>query len=82
MKTKHENRKHAQTPYINLDTRKCTACWKCLEMCSQNVIGKINLPWHKHVRIVNGSNCTGCLRCVNVCEYNAFSKAPIIYSKK
>ena len=73
MKTKLKNRKHAQTPYINLDTGKCTACWKCLKICSQNVIGKINLPWHKHAHINNEENCTGCLRCVKECESHALT---------
>ena len=73
MKTKPKNRKHTQTPFISIDTGNCVACWKCIEICSQNVISKINLPWHKHSKISKKDNCIGCLKCVNVCEYNALT---------
>ena len=68
---------YARTKYIQLNTRKCKACWKCLDICSNNVIDRINLPFHKHARIINSINCKGCLKCFNVCEYNALSKVPI-----
>jgi len=64
----------ATTKYIQLDTRKCKACWKCVEACDKNVFGRINLPWHKHVVIVRCNNCTGCLKCMKTCEHNAISK--------
>jgi len=76
---KHE---HTRTAYILLDTGKCKACWKCLEKCSNNVIGRINLPWHKHARISNDSICTGCLKCVNACAFNALSVISIIERKE
>jgi 2-oxoglutarate ferredoxin oxidoreductase subunit delta len=47
-----------------------------MEECPKNVIGRINLPWHKHARIVNGSNCTGCMNCVKICQYGAFYLIP------
>lgn len=78
MKPRSARREYASTAYVQLNTRKCKACWKCLEICSNNVIGRVNLPWHKHARIVHSNNCTGCLKCVNVCESNAFSKVSII----
>lgn len=62
------------TEYVQLDTRKCEACWKCLEKCVKNVIGKVNMPWHKHAKFVKPEACTGCLKCINICEYTAFSK--------
>jgi MinD superfamily P-loop ATPase len=74
MKSRKGNGEHSRTAYIRIDNKKCKACWKCKEVCSKNVIGRINLPWHKHIRIVNGSDCTGCLKCVKVCAYNALSK--------
>jgi Pyruvate/2-oxoacid:ferredoxin oxidoreductase delta subunit len=77
MKPEKGYRNHLRTAYILLDTKKCTACWKCLEKCTNNVIGKINLPWHKHARIVKADSCTGCLKCVNVCKPLAFSKVTI-----
>lgn len=63
--------KQTSTGSIKIDSQKCEACWKCMEACPNNVIGKINLPWHKHARIVAGDNCIACLKCVKVCEFNA-----------
>jgi 2-oxoglutarate ferredoxin oxidoreductase subunit delta len=51
MKTRSSTRDYAGTKYIQLDTRKCKACWKCLDICANNVIGRINLPFHKNIRI-------------------------------
>ena len=74
MRPKLVNRENARTAFIQLDTRKCKACWKCNEGCPKQVIGKINLPWHKHARIIHPVECTGCLKCVKVCQYEAISK--------
>jgi NAD-dependent dihydropyrimidine dehydrogenase PreA subunit len=63
-------RRHG-TKYITLNTRKCKACWECVESCPNNVIGRINLPFHKHARISEPENCKGCLRCVEVCLQQA-----------
>ena len=73
MKSEAFSSNHTLSAYVKLDTRKCKACWKCMEKCPKNVIGRINLPWHKHARIVNGSNCTGCMNCVKICQDGAFS---------
>ena len=74
METKRNNRRQAKTKYILLDTGKCEACWKCIEACSNNVFGRVNLPWHKHALIIKSGNCTGCSRCIKTCEFNAISK--------
>jgi len=74
MNLKIGKREQPRTAFVLLDTKKCEACWKCLNVCSKKVIGRINLPWHKHVRFVNGSACTGCLKCVKICTTNAISK--------
>jgi len=63
-----------QTPFLRLNTKKCIACWKCIAVCPNNVINKVNFPWHKHALIENGRKCTGCLKCVNICESNALYK--------
>ncbi|MDP4209709.1 MAG: 4Fe-4S binding protein [Bacteroidota bacterium] len=68
---KHENR---TSKYVLFDPGKCRACWICIGNCPHKVIGRVNLPWHKHALIVNGNKCTGCLKCVKVCPYGAFSK--------
>ncbi|HBX52606.1 MAG: hypothetical protein A2W98_14540 [Bacteroidetes bacterium GWF2_33_38] len=67
-------REPTNTAFVLLDTKKCEACWKCLDVCTNNVIGRINLPWHKHIRFVNGSSCIGCMKCVKICKTGAISK--------
>lgn len=74
METRRSNRGQAKTNYILLDTRKCEACWKCLELCLNNVIGRVNLPWHKHALLKKSDNCTGCSKCIKACEFNAITK--------
>ena len=69
-------REHTTTPFVLLDTKKCEACWECISVCSKNVIGRINLPWHKHVKFINSSECIGCLKCVKVCSATAIVKHP------
>jgi 2-oxoglutarate ferredoxin oxidoreductase subunit delta len=65
---------HTKTSFIALDTKKCEACWNCISACTNDVIGKIDLPWHKHIRFTNSSACTGCLKCVKACKSGAISK--------
>jgi uncharacterized Fe-S center protein len=74
MNPRHHNRKHTGTLFITLDTRKCKACWDCIESCPSQVIGKIDLPWHKHAKIVNPVRCKGCLKCVKACMQGALQK--------
>lgn len=73
METRRSNRGQAKTNYILLDTRKCEACWKCMEVCPNNVIGRVNLPWHKHALLIKSDNCTGCSKCIKACEFNAIT---------
>ena len=65
------NPSHTENQHIQLYTRNCTACWKCVENCPKKVIGKIYIIFHKHARIDNSKECTGCLKCVKTCEYDA-----------
>lgn len=67
------NREHTRTPFIQLNTKKCKACWKCMAGCSNQVIGKVDLPWHKHALIVEPDSCTGCLNCIDICNFDAYS---------
>lgn len=67
------SRQNTVTPFVQLDTGKCKACWTCLEGCKKNVLGKVDLPWHKHALVINPDKCSGCLMCIKVCQYNAFS---------
>lgn len=74
MEARRNNRGQTRSKYIQLDTRKCKACWKCVEACPNNVIGTVNLPWHKHALIINSDNCSGCTKCIKACEFMAISK--------
>lgn len=74
MKPKIFRRENTRTSHVQLDTGKCKACWKCLEDCPNQVIGKVDLPWHKHALIINPDKCTGCLKCIKACSYHAFSE--------
>ena len=76
------NREHKRTPFIQLDTRKCKACWKCIKNCTNLVIGKVDLLGHKHALIVEPEACTGCLNCISVCQYNAYSVSDAPTQKK
>jgi len=64
--------------YIAINTNLCKACWKCILSCKKKVLGKVNLPFHKHVRIAHPDNCIGCYKCEKECEFGAIIK----YSKK
>jgi NAD-dependent dihydropyrimidine dehydrogenase PreA subunit len=63
--------RHNDTKYIQFDRSKCQACWKCIESCPNGVIGKINMPFHKHVRVDDPDLCKGCLKCVKACLQKA-----------
>jgi len=58
---------------IQLNTKHCKACWKCLEACPKQVFGKIDFFFHKHAKIVKAKNCIGCLKCIKVCPHGALS---------
>jgi NAD-dependent dihydropyrimidine dehydrogenase PreA subunit len=75
------NHEHKRTPFIRLDTQKCKACWKCIKNCSNQVIGKVDLSWHKHALIVEPDACTGCLKCIEVCNNEAYLKVNIAKQK-
>ena len=61
------------TPFVKTDTRHCIACWKCVDACPKQVIGKIRVLWHKHIVIGNGDACVGCLKCVRTCPRKVFT---------
>ncbi|HBL76632.1 MAG TPA: FeS-binding protein [Prolixibacteraceae bacterium] len=63
---------HIQTAFVQLDTRKCKACWKCIESCPGKVIGKVSFLSHRHAIFRNANKCKGCLKCVKGCEFGAY----------
>ena len=73
MKPSFFKREHARTAHIQLDTRRCKACWKCINTCPNKVIGKINFLGHRHARINEPDKCSGCLKCLKICEYSAYN---------
>jgi 2-oxoglutarate ferredoxin oxidoreductase subunit delta len=77
MKHKPHHKKQA-TEFVEINSRSCEACWKCISVCPNEVIGKIDIIFHKHSRISKPDKCTGCMKCVKVCEYKAISPADII----
>jgi len=67
------NRNNFKTGFIEFNSRKCKACWKCVDICPQKVFGKIDIIIHRHALIKNGDRCTGCGKCAKVCECDAIS---------
>lgn len=70
----HGRSGHTRTGFVQLSTHECKACWECLGSCPNQVLGKIDLPWHRHAIFVNPEQCRGCLKCVSVCANGALSK--------
>ena len=52
------------TDHILINTKNCNACGKCIEVCPKEVIGKVNIIFHKHAHIDEAEQCIGCLKCV------------------
>lgn len=61
------------TKYVKINSRNCVACWKCIPACPKQVIGKIDLWFHKHVVFKHSEECIGCNKCVKTCQHNVFS---------
>ena len=66
---------HEQTKFIQFDKHLCQACWNCIEECSNDVIGKVNVLFglHKHVRFDQPEKCKGCKKCVQACPAKALT---------
>jgi 2-oxoglutarate ferredoxin oxidoreductase subunit delta len=73
MRTAFFSRNHAKTKYIQINSKNCIACWECVNICSQKVIDKVDIFFHKHkhAHIDSTKKCIGCLRCVKACKNNA-----------
>jgi ferredoxin len=61
------------SPYVSLDRSLCSACFECVAVCPKGVIGKIDVPLHRHAVMQAGDLCAGCGRCVEVCTAGALS---------
>ncbi len=61
------------TKYISSSGKHgCIHCWKCFDSCPVGVFGKVNVLWHKHIKVVNPDACIGCGKCVKVCPRELF----------
>ncbi len=60
------------TRYVKIDARKCKACWKCVDECPRQVIGKIDFWFHKHVMFRHSEACIGCRKCIETCPHGAY----------
>jgi len=67
------HKSHCETKYIRLNTRLCVACWACVESCSHDVIGRVNILFHRHARIDKTGECKGRLKCVKACQHKAIT---------
>jgi 2-oxoglutarate ferredoxin oxidoreductase subunit delta len=65
------SRSHTNTKYIELNRRRCQACWKCVESCPNGVLGKIIFFNHRHARVDHAEACKGCRKCVDGCPNGA-----------
>jgi ferredoxin len=59
------------TDHIEVDTRPCEACGRCVEACREDVLGLVGFWFHHHVKVEDPGRCRGCLRCVRACEHGA-----------
>jgi Fe-S-cluster-containing hydrogenase component 2 len=75
----HESSPRSKNDFIQLNTRRCDGCWECIEACPKQVLGKIDVIWHRHAIIRNAEACNGCKKCVLVCESGAID---YIYMQK
>ena len=61
------------SPFVTLDRSRCEACWECIAVCPESVLGKIDVWFHHHAVVSAGDRCLGCRRCIKVCAAGALS---------
>ena len=73
--TPGQQRRHssAASDFVALDRSRWEACWCCVAVCPEAVLGKVEVLWHKHAVIDSGERCTGCGRCLKACKSGALS---------
>ena len=58
-----------------------------MEQCPKNVVGKIEILWHRHVVFRNPDACIGCRKCIKTCPHGVFfvpdaeSKVPGLWQR-
>lgn len=63
----------ATTPFVTLDRSRCDACWECIAVCPESVLGKVDVWHHRHAVVRAGDRCQGCGRCIKACTAGALS---------
>ncbi|MCM1532429.1 MAG: 4Fe-4S binding protein [Bacteroides sp.] len=61
------------SPHVNFTPHGCIACWRCVEACPKQVIGKVKFLFHKHAAIAHAEACIGCQKCVKACPRHCFT---------
>lgn len=67
---------NTHTAFVQLNSYSCKACWKCIEVCPNNVIDKsflfiVETLIYEHILIYNSIECIGCMNCIRACNYDA-----------
>jgi NAD-dependent dihydropyrimidine dehydrogenase PreA subunit len=65
-------RRAKATGHVALDRSACDACWACLEVCPNEVFGKVGLQRHAVIR--DRDACTGCMVCIDQCHTGALTR--------
>ena len=73
MRSHTHSHRRTNTKYIELNRRKCQACWKCVEACPNGVLGKVIVFMHRHARVEHAEACKGCKKCVDLCPNAAIT---------
>ena len=67
-------RRPIKTEYLDIDTAKCTACGKCIEECSNQVLKLVGIKFiinHRHIKVAKPEECIACFSCVEACSEGA-----------
>lgn len=67
-------KRRESTAYVEMDSRRCMACGKCVAACPKKVIGNVGIMWHKHVAFKSADACIGCNKCIKICPNGVFFK--------
>lgn len=70
---RHRRHSRTSTSFLALDRSLCQACWRCVAVCPESVLGKLEFGWHKHAVVDSGERCTGCGSCLKACTSGALS---------
>jgi 2-oxoglutarate ferredoxin oxidoreductase subunit delta len=78
MESIFHNQDSTRTAFVQLNSYACTACWKCIEACSNMVIDKSFLfvadtLIHEQVLLYDTNKCLGCMKCVEACKFDAIT---------